>query len=44
LTEGEVRLRLCNEELQELAKGNALIHEMSATSFLVVGLELEDLQ
>jgi len=44
LSESEVRLCLHNEELQELAKGNALVHKTSATSFLVTGLELEDLQ
>jgi uncharacterized protein VirK/YbjX len=44
LMEGEVRLRLRNEELAELAQGQILVHEISATSFLVAGLQLEDLQ
>jgi hypothetical protein len=44
LTEREVQLRLRSEEIEELRKGKAVVHGTSATSFLVAGLQLEDLQ
>ncbi|KAH7905083.1 hypothetical protein BJ138DRAFT_1138372 [Hygrophoropsis aurantiaca] len=44
LTEPQVRLQLRNDELQDITNGRPLVHETSATAFLVAGLQLEDIQ
>lgn len=43
-SEAEVRLQLRKDELDEVRAGKAPLHEMSATSFLVAGLQLEEIQ
>ncbi|KAI0042910.1 hypothetical protein FA95DRAFT_1584271 [Auriscalpium vulgare] len=43
-TLADVRLELAQEEAADAAKGNISLHEMSASVFLGVGLELEDTQ
>ncbi|KAK0429799.1 hypothetical protein EV421DRAFT_1745077 [Armillaria borealis] len=44
VTEAEVKLKLRQEELAELAKGAQLMKGRSMTAFLTMGLELEDAQ
>ncbi|KAG6826456.1 hypothetical protein H0H92_015744 [Tricholoma furcatifolium] len=44
ISEAEVRKELAEEEKERVAKGGAALHSTSASGFLVLGLELEDLQ
>ncbi|KAJ7830049.1 hypothetical protein B0H14DRAFT_2366095 [Mycena olivaceomarginata] len=44
LTEGDVRLQFANEEAEEAKSGAAALHEVTPSSFIVAGLELEDQQ
>jgi hypothetical protein len=39
-----VRLELVKEELRLAAQGEIMVHQMSLTSFLMAGLELEERQ
>ncbi|KAI0042913.1 hypothetical protein FA95DRAFT_1499394 [Auriscalpium vulgare] len=43
-TLGDIRLELAQEEAAEMDRGVMSLHELSASVFLSVGLELEDLQ
>jgi hypothetical protein len=40
----DVRLELVKEELRLAAQGEIMVHEMSSTSFIMAGLELEECQ
>ncbi|KAJ7485477.1 hypothetical protein FB451DRAFT_1392216 [Mycena latifolia] len=42
LTEAEVRLQFVNEEAEEAAKGVPALHEVTPSSFISAGLELEE--
>ncbi|KAK6968964.1 CxC2 domain-containing protein [Favolaschia claudopus] len=44
LTEMEVRLQFAREEEEEAKKGSIALHEVSPSSFVAAGLELEDQQ
>ncbi|KAK7052722.1 CxC2 domain-containing protein [Favolaschia claudopus] len=44
LTEMEVRLQFAKEEEDEAKRGNSALHEVSPSSFVAAGLELEDQQ
>ncbi|KIM81001.1 hypothetical protein PILCRDRAFT_9047 [Piloderma croceum F 1598] len=44
LMEAEVRLQLRKDEMDKVRAGKAPLHETSATSFLVAGLQLEEMQ
>jgi hypothetical protein len=44
LTEMEVRLQFATEEAEEAKKGVPALHEVTLSSFITVGLELEDEQ
>jgi hypothetical protein len=39
-----VRLQFANEEAEEAKKGGAALHEVTPSSFIVAGLELEEQQ
>jgi hypothetical protein len=39
-----VRLQFTNEEAEEAKKGGAALHKVTPSSFIVVGLELEEQQ
>ena len=40
----DVELHLMQEDAAELLKGNIKQHDTSSSSFILVGIELEDLQ
>ncbi|KAL0573749.1 hypothetical protein V5O48_008210 [Marasmius crinis-equi] len=44
LTEQEVRLNYGNQELESVASGNAFLHDVSPSAFMLFGLDLEDQQ
>ena len=44
MTEAQVRKELTDEHEERLARGEAAVHETSASGFLVLGLELEEAQ
>ena len=44
LSEAQVRKELAEEEASRLQKGGMAMHSMSASAFLMMGLELEDNQ
>ncbi len=45
MTEAQVRLQLRNEELQEITSGSTKsVKKVSASAFLIMGLELENNQ
>jgi hypothetical protein len=44
LTEMEVRLQFATEEVEEAKKGVPALHEVTPSSFITAGLELEDEQ
>jgi len=44
LTEADVRKELAKEEESRLSNGGIALHQTSASSFVVLGLELEDTQ
>jgi hypothetical protein len=44
LTESEVRLQFAQEEEEEAKQGLPALHEVTPSSFVAAGLELEDQQ
>ncbi|KAF8057953.1 hypothetical protein FPV67DRAFT_1676638 [Lyophyllum atratum] len=44
ISEAEVRKELAEEEKERVSSGGVSLHEMSASAFLVLGLDLEDSQ
>ncbi|KAK7016258.1 CxC2 domain-containing protein [Favolaschia claudopus] len=44
LTEADVRLRLAQQEAEEVSRGVPSIHDISPSAFIFAGLELEDQQ
>jgi hypothetical protein len=42
MTESQVRKELAEEETERLSGGETALHEMSASSWLILGLELEN--
>lgn len=44
MSEAEARRDLLKEEEKRLAEGGAVLHETSAASFVMMGLDIEDAQ
>jgi hypothetical protein len=44
LTEQDIRLQFATEEAEEAKNGGPVLHDVTPSSFIVAGLELEDQQ
>jgi hypothetical protein len=44
ITEAQARMELAKDEERRLAAGGELLHATSASSFIVLGLEIEETQ
>ena len=44
MTEAQARMELAKDEERRLAAGGELLHATSASSFIVLGLEIEEIQ
>jgi hypothetical protein len=44
LTEAQVRLQFAKEEAEDVARGLPSLHDVSASSFITAGLDLEEEQ